>query len=63
MTACAGCGAPLSRDEAAMSRKLINRGTEKLYCWNCLGGMFRISREKLQEMAEAFRRAGCTLFL
>ena len=59
---CAQCGRIISRDEAGMTRKLINRGTETLYCYNCLGQMFRISREKLEEMADSFRASGCTLF-
>ncbi|MBQ8954308.1 MAG: hypothetical protein IJ048_09340 [Clostridia bacterium] len=60
---CARCGRPISRDEAGLTRKLINRAAEDLYCFDCLGGLFHISRDKLQEMADAFRAAGCTLFL
>ena len=63
MTLCHQCSRPISLDEQGMSRKLISRGTDKLYCYDCLGAMFRISREKLEEMAESFRRSGCTLFL
>ena len=59
---CCGCGQTVSRDEAGMTKKLINRGTDLIYCYQCLGGMFRISREKLQEMADSYRASGCTLF-
>ena len=51
MMTCAQCGAP------------INRATTKLYCFACLEAMFHIPREKLDEMIEAYRSAGCTLFL
>ncbi len=63
MMTCAQCGAPIGRDEAGLSRKLINRATPKLYCFACLEAMFRIPRERLDEMIEAYRSAGCTLFL
>ena len=58
MMTCAQCGAPIERDEAGLSRKLINRATTKLYCFTCLEAMFRIPREKLDEMIEAYRPTG-----
>lgn len=63
MMTCCQCGAKIGRDEAGLSRKLINRATTRLYCFACLEEMFRIPREKLDEMIESFRSAGCTLFL
>ena len=59
---CASCGKPLSRDETGLSRKLISRGTRECFCLDCLGRRFRVTREQLLEMAEHFRKAGCTLF-
>lgn len=59
---CASCGRELTRDEAGLSRKLINRGTQTLYCLDCLGSMFRLSRSQLLELIEHFRATGCTLF-
>ena len=59
---CAACGRELSRNEQGLSRKLINRGTATLYCLDCLGAMFRLSHEQLQELIDHFRAAGCTLF-
>lgn len=59
---CAACGRDLTRDEEGLSRKLINRGATTLYCLDCLGDMFRLSRNQLQELIEHFRAAGCTLF-
>ena len=59
---CAECGRELSRDETGLSRKLISRATRECYCLECLSRRFRMPRERLLELAEHFRRAGCTLF-
>jgi len=59
---CASCGAVLTRDETGLSRKLISRAATECFCLDCLGKRFRVSREQLLEMAEHFRKAGCTLF-
>jgi len=59
---CARCGRPISSDEAGLTRKLVNRGATELFCFDCLGGMFHASRDKLEDMIRAFREAGCTLF-
>jgi len=60
--ACYTCGRPLTSNEEGLSRKLINRGTDKLYCYACLSKSFRVPEEKLREMVVRFREAGCTLF-
>ena len=59
---CAACGRELTGDEQGLSRKLINRGTTTMYCLDCLGQRFRMSRGQLQELIDHFRAAGCTLF-
>ncbi len=60
---CAACGrTPLTQVETGLTRKLINRGTTVFYCLDCLALRFRVTREQLLEMAEAFRASGCTLF-
>ena len=59
---CAICGKPLSRDETGLSRKLISRVARECLCLDCLSERFRVSREQLMDMAERFRKAGCTLF-
>lgn len=63
MTLCTRCSQALSRDEIGLSRKLINRGTTSFYCFACLEDMFHIPRTKLDEMIEAYRSAGCSMFL
>ena len=59
---CAGCGRELTADERGLTRKLVSRGTDKLYCLGCLGRMFKLSESQLLELIEHFRAAGCTLF-
>ena len=60
---CIKCGKTICHDEAGLTCKLINRGAQEYYCYDCLSALFHTSREKLEEMADAFRAAGCTLFL
>lgn len=60
---CARCGREISRDEAALCRKLINRGTTTFFCYDCLAADFRLRAEDLKELVERFREAGCSLFL
>ena len=59
---CANCGRELSRNETGLSFKLINRNTRECFCLECLSKRFRTSPEHLLELAEHFRKAGCTLF-
>ncbi len=59
---CAVCGRETDRDEAALCRKLINRGMEEAWCLSCLGAHFRVDRKTLEGKIEQFREQGCTLF-
>lgn len=46
----------------ALTRKLINRGASEFLCLTCLSAHFRVTEEKLLEMARQFKAMGCTLF-
>ena len=59
---CAACRKELVSDEIAITRKMVNRGTEVFYCTDCLAAMFRITPEDVKKLIERFRRAGCSLF-
>ena len=59
---CFVCGAPLTADEVAVNRKLINRGTEKCRCIGCLSRYFHIDESLVREKIEFFKKEGCTLF-
>ena len=63
MMKCVKCQRPVSGDEAGLTRKLINRGTSEYRCYDCLSKELSVSVEKLKELVEAYREAGCTLFL
>ncbi len=59
---CAVCGRQVSSDEAALTRKLINRGTSRFLCLSCLSEHFQVSTEELQRKIREFKAMGCTLF-
>ena len=59
---CVRCGAFLSKDETALTRKLINRGTTEFFCLSCLANHFQLSEDILLKMIEEFKAMGCTLF-
>ena len=60
--ACARCGRPLSRDEIAVTKKLINRGASAWYCVACLAAHFEVSEAAIRERIAYFKETGCTLF-
>ena len=60
---CVRCGTPVTKDEAALTRKLINRGTKEFFCLACLAEHFQVSEEALRQKICEFREMGCTLFI
>lgn len=61
--ACIRCGAPLTRDEIGLTKKLINRGCTEFLCYHCLAKHFQVTVEDLRRKIAEFREMGCTLFL
>ena len=59
---CVRCGAPLMKDDVAMTRKMINRGAETFYCLPCLADHFELTEDIRREKIKEFRAMGCTLF-
>lgn len=59
---CRTCGAPLSADEVAVTKKLINRGAAEFMCVPCLAKWFEVTEADIRERIEYFRASGCTLF-
>lgn len=59
---CVRCGAVLTKDETAMTRKMVNRGATEFFCLSCLAEHFRIPEEALRQKIAEFRAMGCTLF-
>ena len=62
MECCASCGAPLSRDEIAVTKKLINRGARSFYCVSCLAKYFDVTPQDILDRIVYFKQTGCTLF-
>ena len=60
--ACIRCGAPLTKDEIGLTKKLINRGCTEFLCYHCLAEHFQVTEDVLHQKVEEFRAMGCTLF-
>ena len=60
--ACLQCASPLTRDEIALTKKLINRGAVEFLCFGCMAEHFSVTVDLLKEKVEQFREMGCTLF-
>ena len=59
---CRQCGRLLTRDEIAVTKKLINRGATEFCCTDCLAAWFEVRPEDIRERIAYFRSIGCTLF-
>ena len=60
---CVDCGRPISKDEFALSRKLIDIDTEEFYCLSCMAESFGCTKDDLRAKIQEFKEQGCTLFL
>ena len=60
---CDACGREVTRDEIALSKKLVNRGTTRFWCIPCLARHYGVTEEDLRKKIEDFRAMGCTLFV
>lgn len=59
---CRQCGRPLTKDEEAVTKKLINRGAKEFLCVACLAEHFDVRPEDIRERIAYFRSTGCVLF-
>ena len=59
---CVECDAPMTRDEAALNYKLVDKKTTHILCPACLGKRMELPPETLRDMITLFRKQGCTLF-
>ena len=60
---CTDCGKTLTKDEVALTQKLIDPETEEFYCLTCMAENFGCSEEDLKIKIQEFKEQGCTLFL
>ena len=58
---CVSCGRPLTADEVAVTKKLINRGATSFYCVDCLAAYFAVTPDDIRERIAYFKASGCTL--
>jgi len=59
---CRICKALLSKDEIAVSKKLLFRNLDKFFCLKCLADYLETTEEVLEERIEDFKKDGCELF-
>ena len=62
MDNCLQCGRPLTPDETALTKKMINRGASRFFCLSCLAARFDVPEDTLRQKIREFREMGCTLF-
>ena len=60
---CCDCGKVLTKDEIALSQKLIDLDTEDFYCLPCMAEYIGWSEDDLHIKIREFKEQGCTLFL
>lgn len=60
---CCGCAVSVGKDEIAITKRLINRGTKRYYCQACLADAFGITAEDIDRCIKYYKRMGCTLFV
>ncbi len=59
---CKACRRPLTQDEVAVTKKLVNRGATEFLCVSCLARRFEVAEDDIHERIRHFRETGCTLF-
>lgn len=62
MSVCDNCKNNLSKDEIALSKKLLGIDANKFLCLKCLADYLDCSEDDLNVKIEEFKEAGCTLF-
>lgn len=62
MPKCVKCGREVVPLEESLTRKMISRGATQFLCKKCLAVKFSCTEERLDEMAEQFKKQGCMLF-
>jgi len=60
---CVECSKNLSKDEVALSKKMLDLEITEFYCIDCLAEYFECDRDDLVVKIQEFKEQGCTLFL
>lgn len=59
---CAICKNKVSSDEVAMNVKLLGKQIGLIRCYDCLAAALNWDKSKLIELAEYYKKSGCTIF-
>lgn len=59
---CITCGKQTDLKEIALSKKFLGRGTQEIFCLECMAKEFYVEVEWLNKKAEEFKKNGCILF-
>lgn len=60
---CVECNKSLSKDEVALSQKMLGCDVSDFYCIECLAEYLECDRDDLEVKIQEFKEQGCTLFL
>lgn len=60
---CVECSKPLTKDEVALSQKMLGGDISDYYCIACLAEYLECNRDDLEVKIQEFKEQGCTLFL
>jgi len=60
---CIECSKTLTKDEVALSQKMLGRDINDFYCIECLAEHLECDRDDLEVKIQEFKEQGCTLFL
>ncbi len=59
---CTFCGKELSKDAAALTKKMLGRQNERFMCLECLADYLGCTGDDLIIKVEEFKEQGCALF-
>lgn len=62
MKKCIDCLKELTKDETALSKKMLGKNTKQFLCLDCLSEYLNTDKGILKEKIEQFKEEGCTLF-
>ncbi len=60
---CKDCNKTLSKDEIALTKKLIDSNAEEFLCLDCMSSLLDCSVDDLKIKIEEFKEQGCSLFI
>jgi hypothetical protein len=60
---CCECDRNVSKEEVALSRKMLGRDIEHFFCVDCFAEYWECSADDLRIKIQEFREQGCALFL